>query len=85
MGLLGQPAHPDVQRAIVDGIKAVRAAGKAAGVLATDVALAKKYLDHGALFVAVGVDATLLVRAAKAQLAPFRSAAGTAPAAGGAY
>jgi len=85
MGLMGQPAHPDVQRAIVDGIKAVRAAGKAAGVLSADPALAQKYLDHGALFVAVGVDATLLVRAAKAQLAPFRAADTAAPAGGAAY
>lgn len=85
MGLMGQPAHPDVQRAIVDGIAAVRAAGKAAGVLAADPALAQKYLDHGALFVAVGVDTTLLVRAAKAQLAPFRAAGAAAPADGAAY
>jgi 4-hydroxy-2-oxoheptanedioate aldolase len=85
MGLMGQAAHPDVQRAIVDGIAVVRAAGKAAGVLAVDAALAQKYLDHGALFVAVGVDTTLLVRAAKAQLAPFRAAPSAAPAAGSAY
>lgn len=85
MGLMGQPAHPDVQRAIVEGIKAVLTAGKAAGVLAADPALAQKYLDHGALFVAVGVDTTLLVRAAKAQLAPFKAAPSAAQAASGAY
>jgi 4-hydroxy-2-oxoheptanedioate aldolase len=32
--------------------------------LATDPALAQRYLDAGALFVAVGVDTTLLVKAA---------------------
>ncbi|CAN7754002.1 4-hydroxy-2-oxoheptanedioate aldolase [Cupriavidus lacunae] len=64
MGLRGQPGHPEVQRAIKEGIATVRAAGKAAGILATDATLARSYLDAGALFVAVGVDTVLLVRAA---------------------
>lgn len=64
MGHRGQPGHPEVQRAIVDGIATVHAAGKAAGLLATDQALAQRYLDAGALFVAVGLDTALLVRAA---------------------
>jgi 4-hydroxy-2-oxoheptanedioate aldolase len=63
MGLLGQPGHPDVQKAILDGIAIVRKADKAAGVLAPDPKLARQYLDAGALFVAVGVDTTLLTRA----------------------
>jgi len=80
MGLRGQPAHPEVQRAILDGITTVRAAGKAAGVLMADRSLAQRYLDAGATFVAVGVDTTLLVRAAVAQLAPFKQAgASTSP------
>jgi 4-hydroxy-2-oxoheptanedioate aldolase len=73
MGLLGQPSHPDVQQTILDGIKAVRAAGKAAGVLATDAALARKYLDAGALFVAVGVDLMLLTRACRDLAAAFKT------------
>ncbi|MEX8494695.1 4-hydroxy-2-oxoheptanedioate aldolase [Sphaerotilus sp.] len=64
MGFRGQPGHPEVQRVILDGIATVRAAGKAPGILATDPALAQCYLDAGALFVAVGVDTSLLVKAA---------------------
>ena len=64
MGYRGQPGHPEVQKAILDGIATVRAAGKAPGILATDPALAQSYLDAGALFVAVGLDTTLLVKAA---------------------
>ena len=64
MGYRGQPGHPEVQKVIQGGIATVRAAGKAAGILATDPALAQQYLDAGALFVAVGVDTTLLVKAA---------------------
>jgi 4-hydroxy-2-oxoheptanedioate aldolase len=73
MGLLGQPSHPDVQKTILDGIQAVRAAGKAAGVLATDATLARKYLDAGALFVAVGVDLMLLTRACRDLAAAFKT------------
>ncbi len=64
MGHRGQPAHPEVQSAIREGIATVRRAGKAAGILMADRGLAQTYLDAGALFVAVGVDTTLLVRAA---------------------
>ncbi|TKC92268.1 4-hydroxy-2-oxoheptanedioate aldolase [Trinickia terrae] len=88
MGLLGQPGHPDVVAAICDGIRRVRAAGKAPGVLAVDATLASTYLEHGALFVAVGVDTTLLVRAAT-ELAqryrPTRAEARAEPASAQAY
>ena len=75
MGLLGQPAHPEVQRTILDGIAAVRAAGKAPGVLAPDPKLARMYLDAGALFVAVGVDTTLLTRACRDLAAAYKNVA----------
>ncbi len=64
MGYRGQPGHPEVQKVILDGIAMVKAAGKAAGILATDPVLAQQYLDAGALFVAVGLDTSLLVKAA---------------------
>ena len=41
MGYRGQPGHPEVQKAILEGIATVRAAGKAAGILATDPWLAR--------------------------------------------
>jgi 4-hydroxy-2-oxoheptanedioate aldolase len=65
MGYRGQPTHPAVHRVILDGIATVRAAGKAAGLIATDATLAREYLQAGAQFVAVGVDALLLVKAAR--------------------
>ncbi|HRK37944.1 MAG TPA: 4-hydroxy-2-oxoheptanedioate aldolase [Burkholderiaceae bacterium] len=72
MGYRGQPNHPEVQKAILSGIATVRAAGKAAGILMADKALAQMYLDAGAQFVAVGVDTTLLVRAATDLAAHFK-------------
>ena len=78
MGFRGQPTHPEVQRALFDGIATVRAAGKAPGILATDPDLARKYLDAGALFVAVGLDTSLLVNAARALAMRFKSDSGPA-------
>jgi 4-hydroxy-2-oxoheptanedioate aldolase len=64
MGLLGKPGDPTVREAIRNGIQTVRRAGKAAGVLAPDPAIAADYLEAGATFVAVGTDTGLLSRAA---------------------
>jgi 4-hydroxy-2-oxoheptanedioate aldolase len=83
MGYRGQPGHPEVQRVILDGIATVRTAGKAAGILATDPKLARQYLDAGALFVAVGVDTSLLVKAATELARGFAGRAPAAAASGG--
>jgi len=71
MGMLGRPADPEVRAAILEGITTVRGAGKAAGTLTSDRKLAHGYLAQGAQFVAVGVDATLLVKAAQDLAAEF--------------
>ena len=73
MGHVGNPGHPEVQAAIADGIARILRAGKAPGILSVDEATARKYLDMGALFVAVGLDTTLLVRATTALAASFKS------------
>jgi len=75
MGLLGNPGDPAVRAAIAKGIAAVRRAGKAAGTLTSDRKLAREYLNLGATFVAVGVDTTILVKAAKELAAEFTGAA----------
>ena len=46
--------------------------GKAAGTLAVDPAVARRFLDWGATFVAVGVDTLLYTSALDAALAPFK-------------
>ena len=79
MGLLGQATHPDVVAALTQGIATVRAAGKAPGILMTDNAASQYYLDQGALFVAVGVDAMLLMHAARGLSAAFRKDQGATP------
>ena len=78
MGYRGQAGHPMVQQAILEGIAMVRAQGKAAGILAADPSAAQRYLDAGCTFVAVGLDTSLLVRAASDLLRVFKSPSGAA-------
>lgn len=65
MGYLGKPSAPEVQTAVEDAIKRIIACGKAAGILTSDLKLAKRYLDLGATFVAVGNDVNLFSNAMK--------------------
>ena len=53
-------------------VQRIRAAGKAPGILTPDEKLAKRYLELGALFVAVGADIGLLARGSEALAAKFR-------------
>ena len=46
-------------------IRTIVASGKAAGTLTSDAAFARRYLELGATFVAVGVDVLLLANAAR--------------------
>jgi 4-hydroxy-2-oxoheptanedioate aldolase len=85
MGRHGQPSHPDVVAAIHHGIARTLHAGKAAGILATQEAQARQWIEAGASFVAVGVDITLLSQAAQALAARFKSRPEAAPSTGGGY
>lgn len=75
MGHRGNPGHPEVQAAIEDAIRRIRAAGKAAGILSADEALARRYLELGCAFVAVGVDTSLLMRSLRELAGRFKGGA----------
>jgi len=72
LGHLGNPAHPDVQQAIAQIAKAVRGAGKALGTLAAVEADARRYMELGATFVAVGSDLGLFRMATQALRDKYR-------------
>ena len=55
-GHLGNAAHPEVQAAMQIIFAAAKAAGKPVGILAPVEADARRYLEQGATFVAVGSD-----------------------------
>jgi 4-hydroxy-2-oxoheptanedioate aldolase len=71
MGYPGQTDHPDVQTAIQDTVRRVRAAGRAPGVLTKDGASARRYLALGALFIYVAL-ASLLQPGTRDFLAEFK-------------
>jgi 4-hydroxy-2-oxoheptanedioate aldolase len=73
LGHLGNIPHPEVQQAIDGAIKRIRKAGKAPGILAPVEADARRYLDLGCLFVAVGADVGLLARESEKLCARFKS------------
>jgi len=85
MGHRGNPGHPEVQAAIEAAIKTIVASGKAAGTLTSDVALARRYLELGCTFVAVGVDVLVFAGAARRLRAEFLGGAAPASVAGAAY
>jgi len=60
MGYLGQPGAAEVQAAVEKGLRSIQAAGKAAGILTSDQSLARRYMELGATFVAIGSDVGVL-------------------------
>ena len=71
-GFVGETANPKVVPLIDDAIRRIRKSGKAPGILTGVEADAKRWLELGALFVAVGVDAGILARESEKLLAKFR-------------
>lgn len=71
-GHLGNPNHPEVQAAIAQVHAAVGAAGKPTGILTPVEAEARRYLEMGIRFVAVGSDLGLLRSHGKALAQRFK-------------
>ncbi|MFO1146852.1 MAG: 4-hydroxy-2-oxoheptanedioate aldolase [Alsobacter sp.] len=70
-GHVGQPGHPEVKAAIEAAIGRILACGKPAGILTPDAAFARRCMELGATFTAVGVDAALLARGTEALRSQF--------------
>lgn len=62
LGHAGETGLPEVKDVIDEAIRRIRKAGKASGVLTGVEADARRWLDLGCQFVAVGVDAAILAR-----------------------
>jgi 4-hydroxy-2-oxoheptanedioate aldolase len=62
LGHLGEIGHAEVQSAIKDAIARIKACGKPAGILATDEPSARRYMEWGTTFTAVGLDAMILAK-----------------------
>jgi 4-hydroxy-2-oxoheptanedioate aldolase len=73
LGYPGETANPAVLPKIEDAVRRIRACGKAPGILTADEKLARRYLELGALFVAVGADVGLLARESEKLAAKFKA------------
>ncbi len=72
-GHLGNANHPEVQEAMKRVYAAAKGAGKAVGTLAPVEADARRYLEMGATYVAVGSDLGVLRMATQSLADKFRS------------
>ena len=71
-GHLGNAKHPEVQEAMAGVFAAANAAGKPMGTLAPVEADARRYIEMGATFVAVGSDLGVLRMGTQALIDKFR-------------
>ena len=74
LGYLGKLTHPDMTAVIDDTIDRIKAAGSIPGILINDEALAKRYIEAGCLFTAVGGDVGILARGAEQLAQRFKTA-----------
>jgi 4-hydroxy-2-oxoheptanedioate aldolase len=72
LGHIGNPQHADVQAAIKDAVDRLKKLGKPAGILTGNEEEARRYIDWGYLFVAVGADVGLLAKNADALAKKFK-------------
>lgn len=80
MGHKGNASHPDVIEAVGSALKTIRKAGKHAGLLCLDHSQVGHFIDRGANFVGVGVDALLLGNSARSLAARYKAGDETPPA-----
>jgi 4-hydroxy-2-oxoheptanedioate aldolase len=73
LGHIGNPAHPEVQKALETCVRRLKAVGTPAGILSGNEEEVRRYIAWGYTFVAVGSDVGLLGRGADALAKKFRS------------
>jgi 4-hydroxy-2-oxoheptanedioate aldolase len=72
LGHPGEIANPKVKPLIDEAVRRIRKAGKAPGILTPSEDDARRWLECGALFVAVGADVGILARGAEALAQKFK-------------
>jgi len=72
LGYLGGPGHPEMQPVIEETITRIKAAGSVPGILTGDEKLARRYIELGCLFTAVGADIGILARGSEQLAAKFK-------------
>jgi 4-hydroxy-2-oxoheptanedioate aldolase len=75
-GVIGQPNHPKVVEVIDGIIGKVRAAGKAAGIIASDAQGTKRWMEKGVQYFAISSDMGLIFSAGRSIIKDLRQAPG---------
>lgn len=73
LGHLGNPQHAEVQAAMKNAVERLKKIGKPAGILTGNEDEARRYIEWGYLFVAVGSDVGLLAKSADTLAKKFKS------------
>ena len=73
LGYLGDQGNPAFRPVLEDAMRRIKATGKAPGILTGDEALARRCIELGCLFTAVGADSGILARGSEALAAKFKS------------
>jgi 4-hydroxy-2-oxoheptanedioate aldolase len=73
LGHIGNPAHPEPQKAMQDAVTRLKKIGKPAGILTGNEDEIRRYISWGYTFVAVGSDVGLLGRGADMLAKKFKS------------
>src|SRR5262249_33512959 len=71
-GHIGNWGHPDVQKTLEAAVRRLTKSGKPAGILTPNEEEAKRFIEWGYTFVAVGADLGLLARGADALAKRFK-------------
>jgi 4-hydroxy-2-oxoheptanedioate aldolase len=74
LGYAGETANPAVKPIIEDAIRRIKKTGKAPGILTANEDDARRWLDLGCQFVAVGADTGILARESEKLAAKFKMA-----------
>jgi 4-hydroxy-2-oxoheptanedioate aldolase len=74
-GQIGNVQAPEVQTAIREAARRLKEVGRACGILTVNEAEARRYIEWGYQFVAVGIDTNLLARSADALAKSFKPSA----------
>ena len=73
MGHLGNASEPSVREAVLEALRRIRAAGKAAGVLSTEADFIADCKAAGANFVGVGIDVLLYAQSLRELAAKYEA------------
>ncbi len=73
LGHLGEPGHPNVQQAIKGAVEQLTKLGRPAGILTPNEVEARRYIEWGYKFVAVGSDLGIMAKGADALARSFKT------------